>query len=95
MINKNILHIIIDNTALNQWKNKVSNINKEYKQLYSFDDLSQDVNCNRFFFNFRNLDTNVDSDNEICHRSYVTISDTGKFLPKYYFYSIGSKKKNE
>jgi len=34
ILNKNILHIIMDKVSLNHWKNKVKNINKEYFEIY-------------------------------------------------------------
>jgi len=34
IINKNIFAIIIDNTALNKWKNKVKRINNEYHHYF-------------------------------------------------------------
>jgi len=93
MINKNILHIIIDNTALNKWKNKVSKINKQYKQQLFY--LDNYVICDWFYFNFRYLHEIINCDRwEIYHCSYQRsrkIYTTGKYLPKYYVYSSGSQ----
>jgi len=36
-INKNIFKIIIDQSALIRWKNKVKNINKEYHHIYLYE----------------------------------------------------------
>jgi len=36
IINKNIMKIIIDKMALNQWKNKVKNINNQYLNYFEW-----------------------------------------------------------
>jgi len=92
MINKNILYIIMNISALNQWKNKVLNINKEYKYLYKFSKKNYVKNIHyiqhcHFYFNYRSLNRGRQ---HIIYTLTDQIYNTKIKLPKYYYYSNGS-----
>jgi len=94
MINKNILHIIVDNVALQRWKNMISKINNEYHKLYSFDKKKHcTMRYNNFAFNYRNMEYEY----RIEEYTYIFTISKGfmnpicKIMPKYYFYSNRSE----
>jgi len=108
-INKNIMKIIMDKMALNQWKNKVKKINGEYYRIYEYD-----LNC--LYINSKNMCIHSNdsyyylyqyddrSDNKIfhnkikkcikCNGMYNEITYNVCKLPKNYDYTSGMDDAN-
>jgi len=92
-LNYNIRSIIMQKIMLNRWKNMISKVNDEYKNIYIFSDIDQNIRCNShlydwFYFNYRKFQYYYDI--KYIHNKNL---GSGVKLPKYYIYSNGSKKK--
>jgi len=108
-VNKNIMKKIMDNVALNEWKNKVKKINGEYYRIYIylFDNLRLNIenSCNHVISSHYDLyHFKYRPDNQIFHHNickcilcngiYIKTIHDVYILPKNYDYTSGMDDPN-